>query len=100
MPIFKRSLVQFIPQDWLGCCVSSVQDHWLVVWWIDARKRIQKDDGQCFDSVVILVSWMLWKERNNRTFDRCVVWFLVGFRPLEPVMSVLGRSLGHALIAV
>lgn len=26
-------------------------------------------DKRGFDSVVLLVSWVLWKERNRRTFD-------------------------------
>ena len=50
----------------------SAQDRRLAAWWTVARKCIRKDDRQCFDSVVILVSWMLWKERNNRTFERIV----------------------------
>ena len=65
--------------------------------------------------MVILVSWMLWKEINNRTFDRIVrsvlellewvveeivAWFLSGFRWLEPVVSALGRSPGRTLTIV
>ena len=25
-----------------------------------------------FDSLVLLISWIIWKERNRRTFDRLV----------------------------
>ena len=31
---------------------------------------MQKADQKCFDSLVILTSWMIWKERNNKIFDR------------------------------
>ena len=87
----------------------------MVAWWTVARKSIHKDNRQCFDSVVILVSWMLWKERNNRTFDRIVrsvlellgwvveeivAWYLAGFCWLEPAVSALGRSSGRTLSIV
>ena len=87
----------------------------LVAWWTVARKSIHKDNWQCFDSVVILVSWMLWKERSNRTFERIVrsvlellgwvveeivAWYLAGFRWLEHVVSALGRSPGRTLSVV
>ena len=35
-------------------------------------RRQEKDDRHCFDSMVILVCWMLWKERNDKTSDRSV----------------------------
>jgi hypothetical protein len=38
----------------------------------EERSQRVKDQRQCFDTVVILTCWMLWKERNNRTFDRRV----------------------------
>ncbi|KAF8657637.1 hypothetical protein HU200_059787 [Digitaria exilis] len=34
----------------------------LANWWLSKRK-------QAFDSIVILTSWMLWREWNNRTFN-------------------------------
>ena len=57
------------------------------------------------DSLVILVCWLLWKERNNRTFDRrlqtiqdvlarianeIVVWYQASFRHLEVDAGALG----------
>ena len=60
--------------------------------------------------MVILVCWMIWKERNNKTFDRTtrtlqevlvrvvdeiVAWFQTGFSKLEPVVQALGRSSGR-----
>ena len=47
--------------------ISNIAD-----WWTAARKSIPKDVRRCFDSFVVLVCWLLWKERNNRTFDRRV----------------------------
>ena len=44
----------------------------LASWWSEARKQLPKVDGRDFDSLVILVSWLLWKKRNNKTFDRRV----------------------------
>ena len=93
----------------------AVQNLWLVDWWNVARKSIEKSYRHCFDSIVILVCWMLWKERNNRVFDRrirtvvevlvwifdeIVAWFQAGFSRLEPVVCALGRAPGHALPAV
>jgi len=90
----------------------SAQDRQLAAWWTVARKCIRKDGRQCFDSVVILVSWMLWKERNNRMFERAtrsalamLAWvvdesvarFLAGIRCLEPVVSALGTISGRTL---
>ena len=93
----------------------SVQDRWFVVWWTAARKRIQKEDRSCFDSLVILLAWMHRKERNNRTFERSATtvlealdwvvdeicaWYMAGFHRLEPVVSLLGRSAGRELVTV
>jgi hypothetical protein len=41
-----------------------------MTWWIDARKRIPKPLRWGFDSVFMLIGWIMWKERNARTFDR------------------------------
>jgi hypothetical protein len=37
-------------------------------WWLAARGLIRKEDRKRFDSLVILVAWMLWKQRNARVF--------------------------------
>jgi len=83
----------------------STNDQSLVVWWTSARKNIQKQDRQCFDTVVVLTCWMIWKERNNRIFDRqaktsagtlawvieeILAWYQAGFKRLEPVVLALG----------
>ena len=40
----------------------------LVDWWSLARKLIPKTDRRSFDCMVILISWILWNERNKRVF--------------------------------
>ena len=90
------------------------QQNRLVAWWSDAWK-ISKDEKQCFDSIVVLICWLLWKERNDRTFDRRVhtvvdtvnwvgdellAWFLAGFRCLQPAVVAFGRYTGRAIDAV
>jgi hypothetical protein len=49
--------------------LASGQDKDLVNWWIDRRKRVSKSLWPGFDSLVILVWWRLWKERNARIFE-------------------------------
>ena len=68
-----------------------------------------------FDSLVILVCWIIWKERNDRTFDRCVrmiddallhildeitAWSLAGFRQLESAFVVPGVPTGREVLTV
>ena len=90
---------------YIGPSTNSV-----VAWWSDSRKKISKDDRQCFDSIVVLICWLLWKERNDRIFDRRVrtvddtvtwvgdellAWFQAGFNSLRPVVVVFGGSTGR-----
>ena len=42
----------------------------LLDWWHLGRTAMPQCLKRCFDSLVILTSWCLWKERNWRTFDR------------------------------
>ena len=80
-----------------------------------ARKRLQKEDRKAFDTLTVLICWLLWKERNNRTFDHSVhtiqetlvkvtdeitYWLLAGFRRLQMVAHVLGSEVsGGARVA-
>jgi hypothetical protein len=45
LPIFKGTLVPFVPSAWLVISLSpSIQDQWLVAWWTQARKNIHKEE--------------------------------------------------------
>jgi hypothetical protein len=64
-------------------------DDLFINWWLRCRKRVIKDRQKCFDSLIILVIWQLWLQRNARVFhssclsvavlaqaiwSECVVW--------------------------
>ena len=38
------------------------------LWWAWARRRVPRGSRKGFDSLVMLTCWVLWKERNARTF--------------------------------
>ena len=74
-------------------------------WWLTSRKNFDKVERKSFDSLVILIFWIIWKERNRRTFDhtsRSVIevvnlifeealsWLQAGFRSLEPFLLCCG----------
>lgn len=40
-------------------------DHELGDWWIRQRRRIDATLRPLFDSLLLLVAWSLWKERNG-----------------------------------
>lgn len=41
----------------------------LADWWLSARAELPADLRKGFDSLVLLVTWFIWKERNKRIFD-------------------------------
>jgi hypothetical protein len=72
-------------------------DDSLLDWWLRTRDTFPETLRRSFDSLVLLVSWCLWKERNRRTFDHRAlmttellghtleeadVWIASGFRSL------------------
>ena len=88
-------------------------------WWLAGRKRFGKAERKCFDTLVILIFWTIWKERNRRTFDHvsrsvndvvnlvfeeAVSWLQTGIRSLEPFLLSCGllpaRLVGHLSIAL
>ncbi|KAJ1288236.1 hypothetical protein BS78_02G074900, partial [Paspalum vaginatum] len=46
----------------------SILDGSFGSWWREARKQVAKSLRKGFDSLVMLIAWCLWKERNNRIF--------------------------------
>ena len=74
------------------------------VWGTTSRKRVAKTARRGFDSMVLLVGWELWKERNSRTFDAAArhptvllgfiideanLWVRAGFRHLTSLLPLL-----------
>ena len=74
----------------------------LLDWWQQERMRAPESFRRGFDSLVLLVSWEVWKERNRRTFDSsCKTptelvslirheandWIAAGFRSFAPLFT-------------
>ena len=92
--------------------LQQVQSDLFLDWWSRARRLIPKSGRRGFDSLVVLISWLLWKERNDRTFDRQVrtlqevvarvydeitVWSQAGYRQLESLFSPLVAPTGREI---
>lgn len=84
------------------------RDDALVDWWLHQRRLLQPDATTTFDTAVLLVAWCLWKERNNRTFNRvsngmldmlrgmlqeAEDWVAAGFSSLFTVLPLWSRHL-------
>jgi hypothetical protein len=44
------------------------QDDALASWWLHGRKSLPKERRKGFNSLVVLVRWNIWRERNSRVF--------------------------------
>jgi hypothetical protein len=79
-------------------------DDSLLDWWLRTRDTFPETLRRSFDSLVLLVSWCLWKERNRRTFDHRAstttellgrtleeadVWIASGFRSLALLTALV-----------
>jgi hypothetical protein len=55
----------------VGCQhLRPTVDSSLVDRWPQARRAVPESFRHGFDSLVLLVSWEVWKERNRQTFDK------------------------------
>jgi hypothetical protein len=113
--------IETIDHILLGCCFSGevwhiwisrlnlqhvvvVADEPALLWWLRCRKRVPKPVRRGFDSLFFLIGWMLWKERNARTFngiatsaaqlahriqDEIQSWCLAGYKHLRSLMAML-----------
>nr|TKW25724.1 hypothetical protein SEVIR_3G136800v2 [Setaria viridis] len=50
--------------------VPSALNDSLMEWWIQKRSRLDAIRTRGLDSTFMLVSWKIWKERNDRVFAR------------------------------
>ena len=108
--IFMRVSIELQCEDFIKVQCLDLAD-----WWTTSRKRVAKADRMCFDSIVILTSWMIWNERNRRTFDskiktvpellacleeEALSWLLARFRQLSVFVAACGRDLGRQMLGV
>jgi hypothetical protein len=65
----------------------------VIRWWLHNRKLVPKVIRRGFDSLFFLIGWLLWKERNVRTFSGITTSALQfgGGDPRRDRRLVLGR---------
>jgi len=68
--VFSREVWDSCLQSFLLHDLVVVQQEDIMWWWTTSRKRLPKELRRGFDSLLLLVGWLMWKERNARTFNR------------------------------
>jgi hypothetical protein len=81
-----------------------VQQVDIMSWWTGTWKRLPKEIRRGFDSLFLLIDWLLWKERNAKTFNHVAssperlletieqevsLWCAVGYKHLAVLDSRL-----------
>jgi hypothetical protein len=94
--VFSRE-VWFIVLRWSGShqLSPSLGDQW-PEWCLTQRKRVHCD-RRGFDSLVALVSWLLWKQRSGTlVFLTMFVWTSTRCRPSSEMRPLVGSWQGLA----
>jgi len=101
--------------NWFRLTTGLTAHGEFVDWWSWARKQVPGVDRKVFDSLVILVIWLLWKERNDCVFQRSnlppailvskildegMAWASAGFRHLEKLFPVVASRRSQNLLLV
>jgi hypothetical protein len=61
-------------------------------WWLQRRLLLDSVKRRGFDSLVLLVSWEVWKERNARIHDEGSQWIDADFTSLAAVWAFFDNA--------
>jgi hypothetical protein len=67
--VFTRELwFKLLAPVGLAALVPSSEER-LDSWWMQQRRRLDRQSRPVLDRLLLLLCWCIWKERNRRTFD-------------------------------
>jgi hypothetical protein len=84
---------------WHGMAPTARVDGF-ALWWLRTRKWLRRDHRKCFDSIVILVAWKLWLQRNVRISTRLVYEITQDFELWCRAGLTLGESTGQIVFSI